>query len=259
MALLMIRKISKSFGGLNVLRLLDLDVFDSEIVGLIGPNGAGKTTLLNVISGFLRPTSGKVIFRNMEITGLEPDQVVRKGIVRTFQASTLFMGSSVFGNVFTACHANYRTGIWQAFVHSSAVRKEEEALKQKAVEILEFMNLASIKDEIAANLPHGHQRVLGICIALAANPQLLMLDEPATGMNPQETLVIVNLIRRIRDRGIAIIMVEHDMRAIMTVCDRVIVLNYGSKIAEGLPEEISTNKEVIEAYLGREDIWGNVV
>lgn len=258
MALLMIRKIGKSFGGLDVLSNLDLDVLDSEIVGLIGPNGAGKTTLLNVISGFLPPTTGKVIFRNAEISGLETDQIVRKGIVRTFQSSTLFTGSSVFDNVFTACHANYRTGVWQAFVHSSAVCKEEQTLKKKAVEILEFMQLASLKDEIAGNLPHGHQRVLGICIALAASPRLLMLDEPMTGMNPQEKLVIVNLIRRIRDRGVAIILVEHDMRAIMTVCDRVIVLNHGSKIADGLPEEISTNREVVEAYLGREDIWENV-
>lgn len=253
MALLEIRDLSKNFGGLSAISHLDLNVFDLEIVGLIGPNGAGKTTLFNVISGFLLPTSGEVIFKGEKVTGLEPAKLVRRGIVRTFQASKLFMESSVFDNVFTACHVNYKSSACWAFLHSFAVRKEEQELRQKVMEILEFMDLASVKDELAGNLPHGHQRVLGMCIALACNPKLLLLDEPITGMNPEETSTLVDLIRRIRDKGITIIIVEHDMRAVMSLCGRIIVLNYGKKIAEGLPQEIRTSKEVIECYLGREE------
>lgn len=178
-ALLEIRDLTKNFGGLAAISHLDLEVFDSEILGVIGPNGAGKTTLFNVISGFLRPTGGKLVFNGSEITGLKPDELVKRGIVRTFQASTLFMGTSVFDNVLTACHANYMTGVWQAFLHTYAVRKEEDALKEKVKEILEYMGLVLIKDELAGNLPHGHQRVLGVSMALTCNPKLLLLDEPA--------------------------------------------------------------------------------
>ena len=250
--ILEVKKLSKYFGGLAAVNEVDLGVSESEILGLIGPNGAGKTTLFNAISGYFPPTSGQVIFDGKDITGLKAHEVAYLGISRTFQASTLFMKISVLDNVFTGYHMSYHTGVWQRLLRTPAARKEEATLRQKAMEILEFMGLASLKDEMAMNLPHGHQRVLGVCMAMATNPTVLLLDEPVTGMNPGETQTMISLIRQIRDRGITIVLVEHDMKAVMDLCDRIAVLNYGQKITEGLPEEIRENKEVIEAYLGKE-------
>lgn len=250
--ILEVKKLSKYFGGLAAVNEVDLGVSESEILGLIGPNGAGKTTLFNAISGYFPPTSGQVIFDGKDITGLKAHEVAYLGISRTFQASTLFMKISVLDNVFTGYHMSYRTGVWKRLLRTPAARKEEATLRQKAMEILEFMGLASLKDEMAMNLPHGHQRVLGVCMAMATNPTVLLLDEPVTGMNPGETQTMISLIRQIRDRGITIVLVEHDMKAVMDLCDRIAVLNYGQKITEGLPEEIRENKEVIEAYLGKE-------
>jgi len=252
MALLEIRGLSRYFGGLAAVNDLDLDVLDSEILGLIGPNGAGKTTLFNLINGFFPPTSGEVIFQGEEISKFKPHEIAKLGIGRSFQQSVLFMGSTVFENVFTGFHMNYKTGLLKQFLHTPAVREEEENIKQKVMEILEFMGLASQKDELAQNLSHGHQRILGLCIALASNPELLLLDEPVTGMNPGETVTMIGLIRQLRDRGITLVVVEHDMKAVMSLCDRIVVLNYGRKIAEGLPGEIRENRSVIEAYLGQE-------
>jgi len=251
MALLEIRGLTKYFGGLAALSEVDLDVFESEILGVIGPNGAGKTTLFNVITGLLPPTSGRVRFKGEVITGLRADQIARRGIGRTFQASVLFGQATVFENVFTAFHMHYQQPGWKAFLRAPSARAEEELIRRRVMEILEFMGLAPLKDELAMNLPHGHQRALGICLALATNPKLLLLDEPVTGMNPVETITMVELIRKIRGRGTTIVIVEHDMRAIMSLCDRIAVLNYGRKIAEGSPEEIRNNQQVIEAYLGK--------
>lgn len=245
-------KLNKNFGGLAALSELDLDVRDSEILGLIGPNGAGKTTFFNVISGFLPSNSGKVIFDGRDITDFKAHQIAHLGISRSFQASVLFMKISVLDNIFTGYHMSYKTSVWKRLLRTPSALREEEALKQRAMEILQFMGLGALKDELAENLSHGHQRILGVCLALATHPRLLLLDEPVTGMNPLETQIMIGLIKQIRDKGITIIMVEHDMEAVMSLCDRIVVLNYGRKIAEGLPEEIRKNKEVVEAYLGKE-------
>ena len=252
--MLEVRKLSKYFGGLAAVNQVDLDVVEAEILGLIGPNGAGKTTLFNVISGFFPSSSGNVIFCGQDITNLKAHETARLGISRTFQASTLFMKLSALDNVFTGCHLGYRTSMWKRFLRMPSARKEEGMLRQEAREILEFMGLSALKDERAGNLTHGQQRILGVCVALAAKPKLLLLDEPVTGMNPSETQTMVGLIRQIRDRGTTIILVEHDMKVVMNLCERIAVLNYGQKIAEGLPGKIRENKEVVEAYLGREGV-----
>jgi len=250
--ILEVKQLSKYFGGLAAVSKLDLSVVDSEILGLIGPNGAGKTTLFNVIGGFFPPTSGRVTLDSRDITGLKAHQIANLGISRTFQASTLFMNISVLDNVLTGYHMGYKTSIWKRLLRMRSALNEEKMLRQRAMEILGFMGMESLKDELAANLPHGHQRILGVCMALATNPELLLLDEPVTGMNPQETQTMIDLIRQIRDRGVTIVVVEHNMRVVMNLCDRIVVLSYGRKIAEGLPEEIRDNKEVVEAYLGKE-------
>jgi len=246
-------KLTKYFGGLAAVNELNLRVNQGEILGLIGPNGAGKTTFFNVVSGFFPPTNGRVLFEGKDISQLKAHDIAYRGISRTFQASTLFMKLSVLDNVFTGYHKSYRTRFLKRVLHTPSARKEEEGFRQKALETLEFMGMASLKEELAANLPHGYQRTLGIAMALATNPKLLLLDEPATGMNLTEKNAVIDLIRRIRDMGITIILVEHDMKVVMDLCDRIIVLNFGQKIAEGLPEEIKSNREVVEAYLGKEE------
>jgi branched-chain amino acid transport system ATP-binding protein len=253
MALLEIRNLNRSFGGLMAINQVSFDVCDLEILGLIGPNGAGKTTLFNLISGFLSPSGGQISFKGENVIGLRADQIAQKGIGRTFQASTLFMQETVFENVFTGFYTSHKKPGWKALFHTSDVRKEEETIKAKAMEIIDYMGLASVQRELAGALPHGSQRALGVSIALATNPRLLLLDEPMAGMNPSETAHMVHLIKQLRDKGITLIVVEHDMKAIMSLCDRIVVLNYGRKIAEGPPSDLNTNQEVIEAYLGCEE------
>ena len=250
MHLLEVKDVSMLFGGLEAIRNLDFTVDKGEIKGLIGPNGAGKTTFFNVISGVYRPTTGRVVFKGKDITDLKPHAVAKMGIVRTFQAVTLFKNFTALRNVLMGCHLYSKLNFWGAVLNTHQTIGNEAENEKKAMELLEFMGLTKYKDELALNLPHGYQRALGIGIALAAEPELLMLDEPVTGMNVDETGEMMQLIKKVRDRGISIVLIEHDMRAVMSVCDRITVLDFGKKIAEGLPDEIRENEAVIEAYLG---------
>lgn len=254
MVLLKIRNVTKIFGGLIALRDVSFDVNKSEILGLIGPNGAGKSTLFNVISGFHSPDKGKILFKDEEINGLRVDQIASRGIGRIFQEPTLFMQETVFENVLSGFHRHYREPVWKAILNTPAAKKEETTKMKKGIEILEFLDLISARDEIAANLPHGHQRALAIAIAMASEPELLLLDEPVTGMNPSETMSMIEKIRRIRETGITILIVEHDMRAIMSLCDRIVVLNLGIRLVEGTPDKIKEDERVIEAYLGKQAV-----
>ncbi len=254
MPLLLVKNVTKVFGALIALRDVSFEVNRLEILGLIGPNGAGKSTLFNLISGFHRPDKGKILFKDTEITGLRVDRIAGMGIGRIFQEPTLFMQETVFENVFSGLHRHYREPAWKAFLHTRAANREEAVSREKAAEILEFMDLAAMRDELAANLPHGHQRSLAIAIALACEPELLLLDEPVTGMNPSETAVMSDKIRQIRERGITVLIVEHDMRAVMSLCDRIVVLNLGEKLVEGTPDRIKSDQRVIEAYLGKQVI-----
>lgn len=251
--LLKIRNLSRQFGGLTALNEFDLDLFKAEILGLIGPNGAGKSTFFNLISGFHKPTNGMVQFKEQDITNWKPHQIARSGIGRAFQASTLFMRLTAFENVFNGFHLTYRERYWKSFLHTPTAGLEEGVIKGKVIEILEFMGLAAYRDIPAHNLPYGHQKILGVCIALATSPEILLLDEPLTGMHPEETAAVGHLIGKLRQRGLSIILVEHNIEAVMRICDRIVVLNHGRKITEGLPREVRSNQEVIDAYLGTDE------
>lgn len=243
--------ICHSFGGLMALKDVDFQMGSKEIVGLIGPNGAGKTTLFNLFTGHYNPTGGKIYFNNELINGLKPYQITPRGIARTFQNIRLFGQMSVLDNVLIGQHCRTGTGLFGAILWTSASKKEEARAREIALEMLDFVRLADKMDERACNLSYGEQRRLEIARALAADPILLLLDEPAAGMNPQETITLIDLIRQIRDRmGKTILLIEHDMKVVMGISGRVAVLNYGKKIAEGTPHEVQTNKEVIKAYLG---------
>ncbi len=247
------RKLTRFFGGLAAVNDVDLEVAESEILGLIGPNGAGTSTFFNLVTGFHPVTRGTVLFQGKDITGFKAHRIADLGIGRAFQAATLFSDLSVFNNVFNGCHRHYREPVWKAFLHSRSVRNEEQEARHKVREIIDFMGLTDYADRKARNLPHGHQKILGVCIAMATQPKLLLLDEPFTGMHPEETAVMMGVVGKIRDSGITIVIVEHNMDAVMRLCDRIVVLNQGRKIVEGPPEEITRNPEVIEAYLGSED------
>jgi branched-chain amino acid transport system ATP-binding protein len=253
MRILEVTDIGKKFGALNAVDSVNLKVNQGEILAIIGPNGAGKSTLFKLITGFLKPSAGRVVFMDKEITGLTPHSIARQGLVRTFQETTIFRDMTALDNVAVSHHQLFRASTAGIFFSSRKAREDENDFKESAAEILEYLGLGTVMHEVASNLPHGYLRALGIAIALAVKPKLLLLDEPFAGMNIDETDKALRMIDGIRKRGVTIMLVEHDMRAVMRISDRIIVLNFGTKIAEGKPVEIQKNDAVIEAYLGRQD------
>jgi branched-chain amino acid transport system ATP-binding protein len=251
-ALLELRGLGKNFGSNVAVSAIDMRIEDGEIRGLIGPNGSGKTTVFNVISGFLKPTRGTVTWQGQDITSLPPHAVTRMGLVRTFQLTALFREMTVLQNVIMSCHLHTDISLWQQFWRSAETRRKEREIAEKAMTLLEGMGIADRKDEIAGELPHGHQAALGIVNALATDPKMIMLDEPVGGMSPAETSETMERIKTLRDGGITVFLVEHDMRAVMTACDKITCINFGIKIAEGTAQEVCTHPEVLEAYLGEE-------
>jgi branched-chain amino acid transport system ATP-binding protein len=250
MAFLETRSLTRRFGGLVALHHVDFHMDEGEIVSLIGPNGAGKTTFFNLLTGFLPCTSGQILFKGEVINNVPSHRIAEKGIIRTFQSTKIFSGVSVLEGVMMGCHLRLKSTLWQILANTHHAQEEEEALKEQVEKILEFVGISSRQDVLAQNLPYGEQRVLAIAVALAADPELLLLDEPVAGLNPEETQRITDLIHSVPDKGITVLLVEHDMNVVMEISDRVVVLNFGEKIAEGSPQEIQKNEKVIKAYLG---------
>ena len=253
-AILELKDVTKKFGGLTAVDSVNLKVEENQICALIGPNGAGKTTVFNMITGAYQVTSGDVLFCGESICGKKPHDIVKKGIARTFQNIRLFKSATVLENVMTGFHCKTKTGMFNVVFQPGKCRKEEAETRQKALEILKVLGLDGVKDNEAGSIPYGHQRLLEIGRALATSPKLLLLDEPAAGMNSQEKKELVETIRKIRDTyNLAVLLVEHDMELVMGISENITVINFGRRIADGTAEEIQNNNDVIEAYLGRSE------
>lgn len=257
MKILDVKKLTKSFGGLTAVSNVGIELKQGELVGLIGPNGAGKTTVFNLLTGVYVPTTGTITLnrdnKEKSLQGLKPYTICKAGIARTFQNIRLFKDLTVLDNVRIAMHKNVKYGLLSSFLHLPSYQSEEKKLVEDSIELLKILGLEEKKDELAKNLPYGEQRHLEIARALATNPSLLLLDEPAAGMNPAETAQLMDIIAFIRNKyNLTILLIEHDMSLVMKICERIYVLDYGMVIAEGTPQEIQGNKRVIEAYLGEE-------
>lgn len=248
MAILEISQLTKKFGGLTALNDVSFNVAENDIHGLIGPNGAGKSTMFKNIAGFYTPTKGDIKFEGKSIKGIEPSKIATQGIVRTFQETTLFEEMTVFENILVGTHKYAKSNLFSALLGRD--KKQQKKARGIAAETMEFMGLTERKDQLASELPLGSQRALAMAIALASKPKLLLMDEPFAGMNPEETNHMMTLTRKIKESGLTIVLVEHDMKAVMGLCDQLTVLNFGNLLAAGTPTEVRNNPEVIAAYLG---------